>query len=236
MTGRDFVSASLRLIGVLAPGESLESQEATDGLSSLNRMLGSWSTEELVINATTRESFTLTPGTQQYTMGSSGTFNTTRPLNIVRAALRDETQTPAAEYPINILTLAEWQRIIVKAQSSEVVTDLYAEGTYPLETINIYPKPTIAYKLVLWSDKPLTEISTLDTVLAFPPGYERALIYNGAIELAPEYGRTVSAEVAKVADESKANLKRLNHRPRLLRVDDALRSGSGFNIFTGGSR
>jgi hypothetical protein len=47
-TGRDLVAASHRKIGALAAGESLEAQQATDGLAELNRMLSSWSTEGLM--------------------------------------------------------------------------------------------------------------------------------------------------------------------------------------------
>lgn len=233
MTGRDLVSASLRLIGALAPGESLASSEATDGLSALNRMLSSWSTEELLIYARVREEFTLTPSTASYTLGTGGDFSTTRPLRIDEALLRDETQTPAVEYPVRILSLAEWASIRLKGVSYDRVTALYAEGTYPLETLNLYPMPSAAHKLVLWSWKPLTEVSTLDTAVAFPPGYEEALVYGLALRLTPEYGKAVPDAVAIVAVEAKANIKRMNHRPQYLRVDEALISEGGFNILTG---
>lgn len=235
MTGRDLVSASLRLIGALAPGETLAAQEATDGLSALNRMISSWSTENLLIYARVRNELTLVAGTASYTVGTSGNLNTSRPVRIEEALLRDETQSPAVEYPVRILSLAEWTAIRAKATSSDIVTALYAEGTYPLETLNLYPTPSAAHKLVLWSLKPLTAIATLDTAVSLPEGYEEALVYNFSIRLAPEYGRAVPDSVAVIAQESKAAIKRANHKPSYLRADDALFGGSSFNILTGES-
>ena len=79
MTGRDLVSASLRLIGVVASGETPASSEATDGLSALNLLISSWSTDGLLIYAITAETpLTLTAGDGSYTMGTSGDF-TNRP-------------------------------------------------------------------------------------------------------------------------------------------------------------
>jgi hypothetical protein len=236
MTGRELISASLRLIGAIATGEIPQAVEANDGLAAINRMIDSWSNEDLLIYYTVRDQLTLVSGTASYTIGSSGTFNVARPQAILQALLRVETSSPASEYPIAIRNVTEWASIIQKEVSSEIVTDLYLDTAYPLATINLYPKPSAAHKLVLFSLKPLTRITTLDTDISFPPGYEDALVYNGAIRLAPEYGRVVPEEIAVIAMESKASLKRKNHTSSLLRVDDALVSNGGFNILTGSYR
>lgn len=236
MTGRDIVTAALKLIGAFAPGESLPAAEATDGLGTLNRMLSSFSNDNLLIHARVREEFTLVSGTQQYTMGSGATFDTDRPLEISQALIRDESVSEAVEYPIRIVSLEEWSRIFAKGVSAPYPTALYAHGTYPNETIDLFPKPSAAHKLVLWSVKPLSSISTLDTAVSLPPGYEELLIYNLAPRLAPEYGRQTPAEVMKIAMDSMASIKRRNNRPHYLRIDDAITGdGRGFDIYSGGA-
>lgn len=236
MTGRDLVTASLRLFGAVAPGETIAASEATDGLASINRMIDSWSNESLLIYSRVREEFTLTPNDQSYTIGLTGDFVTSRPMLIDEALIRDETASPALETKLNILSLSEWASIEQKASISAIPTDIYIEGTYPNETINLYPMPSTAYKLVIFSAKPINTITTLDTVLSLPPGYQRALVYNGAIELAPEYGKSVSAEIVKAAEESKSSIKRMNSKPSYLTADKALTNNSGFNFISGGSR
>jgi hypothetical protein len=232
MTGRDLVAASLRLIGAIAPGESPEASEATDGLYALNRMISSWSTERLLIYAQVREEFTLTPGQAAYTMGSGANFDSSRPISIEKASIQSLTS-PAIEYPIRILSQAQWAEVVLKGMQSTIPTDLFAEGTYPNETINLYPVPSEANRLVLYTHKPLTEIASLDTSISFPPGYERALVSNGALELAPEYGKAASAELVRMADDSRAAIKRANIRANYLRVESALMGSRPFDIFKG---
>jgi hypothetical protein len=232
MTAQELITASLRLIGGVAPGESLSVSEATDGLAALNRMIGSWSTESLLIHAKVKEELALVPSTATYTMGAGGTFSSVRPQRIEEAFIKVETTTPYAEYPINIVTSHEWANITDKNITSELPSKLYCDDAYPLATATLYPVPTTAHKLVLWSWKPITALAALTTTVSFPPGYERALIFNLALDLAPEYGRAVSDVVAMTAIESKAAIKRMNHKPRLLKSDYA-QGGGSFDINTG---
>jgi hypothetical protein len=236
VTGLDLVTESHKVLGLVAVGETLTAAEATDGLSSLNRMLSAWSTDGLLIYTRTREAVAMTPGTASYTMGASGTYSATRALVIEEALIRDETVSPALESPMEILSLAEWAAIPQKDSSSAVPTKLFHDSGYPLDTVTVYPKPTAAHKLVLYSQKPLTAISALTTDISLPPGYEEALIYNLAIRLAPSYSKAVPDSVVAIATESKEGLKRANYKPSYLKADDVLLSnGRAFNIFTGDS-
>lgn len=230
MTGRDLVTASLRLIGAIAPGESLAAAEATDGLAALNRMIDSWSNEGLIVFATTEESpLTLTPSDGTITMGASGDI-TTRPLSIERALIRDG----LIDMPLEIRSMEEYARIPDKSTTSTYPYFLYDDGGYPQRTLKLYPVPSAAKSLILFTKRALTQIASLITDLSLPPGYERALVFNGAIDLAPEYGKSVPAEVLKGAEESKTNIKRTNHKPKYLQVDDAMVSKGGrFNFNTG---
>lgn len=237
MTARELVAASLRLIGVKAAGESLEASEATDGLAALNRLLGSWSTEGLLVHARTRDSFTLTSGDGSYTFGSSGDLNSTRPTEILEAFIRDESVSPAIDYPpLKMLSLEEWSRVSQKESEGGIPRNLYDDGGYPLRTLYLHPEPTGSKKLVVHSRKPLTELATIDTSVSLPPGYDRALVYNLALDLSPEYGKTPPDSVVLIAQETKGNLKNRNHSAPVLRCDSALLPSGGFDMDTGESR
>jgi hypothetical protein len=232
MTGRDAITAALKKIGALAPGESLDASEATDGLAELNRMLGAWGTQKLIIHAVTQESpLTLTAGDGTVTMGTSGDI-TTRPMAIEKAVIRDGT----TDYPVDLLTLEEYAGIADKSTQSTYPTALYDDGGYPQRTLTLYPVPSAAKSLVLWTKRALTSIASLDTSVSLPPGYDDAIVYNLAVRLAPEYGRPVDAVVMKLADDGIALIKRANHRPMLLTVDSALRTPGRYDINTGGYR
>lgn len=232
MTGRDVVSAALRKIGALAPGETLVASEASDGLSELNRMLATWSTDGLTIYAITEESpLTLTPGDSTVTLGASGDI-TTRPQKIEKALIRDG----STDYPVHILTLEEYARIADKTVQSTYPHSLYDDGGYPQRTIKLYPVPNAAHSLVLFTKRALTAIASLATEISFPPGYEDALVYNLAVRLAHEYGRPLDAVVLELASISYAGIKRSNHRPSYLQCDPAVAVRGAFDINTGDYR
>lgn len=224
MTGQDLISASLRLIGVLASGEAPSASEANDALSTLNDLLDCWSTESLLINTKVREVFPLVSGQQSYAMGTGGDFDTTRPQKIENAIIQLISNNPPIELPMKILNKDQYAGIILKALVSDFPLYVYADGAYPLENINVWPVPVNANNLVLYSWKPLTEVASLTADLIVPPGYLRALRFNLAIDLAAEFGRPITPEIAGIAAESKANIKRMNSGPHYLQVDESLRA------------
>lgn len=230
MTASDLIEATLRLIGAIASGETPTAAEEADALVVLNDMLESWSTNNLTIYRPVREEFTLVAGQAVHTMGSAGDFNTTRPTEIKAAGIMDSDN----EIPMDIINLQQWASINLKDTQSTLPMYLYAEGAYPLERINLWPVPSAANTLVIYSLKPLTSLAASDTIL-LPPGYTRAMRYNLAQELAPEYGKSLDLRIEKIATDSLADIKRRNTKPVYLRSDVVgLTSGKGhFNWHTG---
>lgn len=225
MTAQDLIASSLRLIGVLASGESLPADMATDGLASLNDMLDSWSTNNLLIPNKVREVFSITSSKQSYTMGSSGSpdWSTSRPMWIENVLIQQGSGQGTVEFPVEMLTKDQWSDITTKQIQSTYPIYCYVEGTYPNETINFWPVPNTTDNVVIYSAKPLASLATLTTALSLPPGYQRAIRYSLAIELAPEYGKQIPESVAEKSAAAIADIKRINHRPKYLYVDDALR-------------
>lgn len=221
-TARALVESSLRLIGVLASGEAASAAEATDGLNSLNDMLDSWSNENLFIPNKVREVFPLTSAKQTYTMGASGDFNTTRPISIENVLVQLGSSSPAVEMPMRILTKDEFANITLKGTTSTFPEACYPEGTYPLETLNVWPVPTTGNNLVIYSAKPLANLSGLSSTISLPPGYQRMIRFNLAVELGPEYGKAIPEAVAAIAETAKAAIKRKNSKPKYLLVDEAI--------------
>lgn len=228
-TARDLIKGSLRLIGAIATGETPSADEQADGLSALNDMLASWSNERLLVPTRTREE--LSVSASPVTIGDGATLDTERPLSVDAATVL----IGAVEYPLEILSPERWQAISQKDLTSSIPTSLFIEGTFPNETLNLWPAPAGSVTLVLYSWKAMTSIATANTTLSFPDGYLRALRYNLAVELAPEYGRVVTQEVAMIAREAKANIKRMNKRPVTV-VSDALGiagCGPSFDLIKG---
>jgi len=106
--------------------------------------------------------------------------------------------------------------------------------TYPDVEIYIYPVPTKILEFHFVSVRPLAQPATLDTTLAFPPGYLRAFRFCLACELAAEFGVEPSPQVQRIAMTSKRDLKRINNPDDLMAMPAALIvNRPRFNIFTG---
>lgn len=203
-TALDIIVGAAKLIGVVFKSETLDDDEAQDGLTALNDLLDSWSNDNLSTYAYTLESFPLT-NMPSFTMGIGGDFNTVRPINIATAVLRFAT----VDYDLDIITLDEYQtEIPVKSISSPIPQVLAYDNNYPLATIRIYPVPQSGSTLFLQSNKPLANLSSLTASVDLPPGWKRALKSNLSIDLAPEYGVEVPPTVIEMAKNSLGAIRR----------------------------
>lgn len=233
-TVAELIRGAFGVLGVLAASESPGAAEQADGLEALNDMLDSWAGERLVLHATLRSTHTLTPALSPHTIGTGGTFATTRPVRVDRASIV-LAGSPGSETPLPILSDAEWQNTQGKTTSGTPVA-LWIETAHPLEKLWLNPVPNAADTLVLYSWQQLGRFASAATTVDLPPGYSRALRFNLAKELGPEYGVALSAEAMDIANESKATLKRVNQQPTYLRCDPAVLSAGGVNLVTGDGR
>lgn len=234
VTVQNLIKSSLRLIGVLSVGEEPTAQENQDALQVLNDMIDSWSNENLMIFHKVLQTQTLTADQQVYTAGSGGDFNITRPMKIEDPIIRLTNGADSNDYPLKVISQKEWSLITEKNTDADIPQLLFYEDNFPLGNVYLWPKPNSAKTLLFYSWEPLTTYSDLTTTLSLPPGYQRALRYNFALELAPEYGVQASQEIVGIAMESKGLLKVKNSESHYLRVDDAVSARADrFNYNTG---
>lgn len=97
------------------------------------------------------------------------------------------------------------------------------QPTFPLGTLWIYPNPSIAGEVHLFTDLILSEFPTLTTNVNLPQGYTRALKRLLSLELCPSWGKSPTMELKRQAAEARAFIKRLNAAPIVtLRYDSEI--------------
>jgi hypothetical protein len=229
----DIINGSLRLIGVLAEGETPSSETAQDALNAMNQMIESWNTERLAVFSTQDQVVTWPPGARFQTFGPTGNIVGNRPVLIDDATyFRD----PASgiSYGLKLINQQQYNGIAVKTVTSTFPQVVFVNMTYPNIDIFIYPRPTRLLEWHFISVQELTQPANLSTDILFPPGYLRAFTYNLACEIAPEFGVEPSPQVQRIAMYSKRNLKRINNPDDVMSMPYAIvATRQRFNVYAG---
>jgi hypothetical protein len=242
----DIIRASMRKIQVLAAGEPLPADQGDDALETFTQMVDAWSIETLlipVVNVVTKQ---LSNDVSEYTIGiypepvpvplPINHIETARPEKILSAFIRDQY---ATDYKIKFMDIVTYNDISRKTNASRP-SRLYTRKGWPLNDLIFDSVPYADETLHLEVIQPLSEfLSTakLTDIVNLPPGYEKALINNLAIDLADEWGKSVSPVIATNAVEGKKWIKRSNYRDIVLKCDRAIatqRKGIGTYIIEQG--
>jgi len=232
-TAGDQINRALRLIGMLAEGELPSTETANDCLVALNQMIDSWNTERLSVFSTQDQVFTWPAGFINRTLGPTGNFVGNRPILLDDATYYRDASTNVS-YGIKMINQQQYDGIAVKTVTSTYPQVLFINMTYPDVDMYIYPRPTRDLEWHFVSVEELTQPATLQTVLAFPPGYLRAFTYALAMEIAPEFGVEPSPQVQRIAMTSKRNLKRINNPDDVMSMPYAIvATRQRFNIYAG---
>lgn len=212
------VNRSLRLLGQIGQGASPTTNETADALVALNAMLDSWRNDRLMCYAFQTESLTLSASTSSYTIGSGGTLNTTRPVEIVEAYIVESDQS----YPVYPMNEAEYAGLFQKTLPGDW-PDRYLfrpSVASSQATLIVYPVPNATRTMKLTTRVVVAAFAASTDTITLPPGWEEALAANLAIRLAPEYQIQVTPEVRLMAKESLGGIKRTNAaaQPKELRT------------------
>ena len=231
-TAGDQINRALRLLGVLAEGETPSASVSQDALMALNQMIDSWNTERLSVFSTQDQVFLWPAGEISRTLGPTGDFVGNRPI-----LLDDSTYyvgNNGVSYGIKFINQQQYDGIAVKTVTSTFPQVIFVNNTFPDIEMFVYPKPTQALTWHFISIEELTQPATLATVLYFPPGYLRAFTYNLAMEFAPEFGVEPSPQVQRISMTSKRNLKRINNPDDVMSMPYAIvATRQRFNVYAG---
>ena len=229
----DQINRALRLLGVLAEGETPSAAVSTDALTALNQMIDSWNTERLSVYATQDQIFTWPANEITRTLGPTGDFVGNRPILIDDSTYYRDTGTNVS-FGIKLINQQQYNGIAVKTVTSTYPQVMWVNMEYPNISMTVYPKPTRALEWHIVSVEELSQPATLATQLTFPPGYLRAFTYNLAMEIAPEFGVEPSPQVKRIAMTSKRNLKRINNPDDVMSMPYSLvATRQRFNVYAG---
>jgi hypothetical protein len=232
-TAGDQINRALRLLGVLAEGETSSAEVSQDSLTALDQMIDSWNTERLSVFSTQDQTFTWPAGQINRTLGPTGNFVGNRPVLLDDATYYRDPGTNVS-YGIKFINQQQYNGIAVKTVTSTYPQVIFVNMTYPDVDMYIYPRPTRDLEWHFISVQQLTTPATLATNILFPPGYLRAFVFNLAMEIAPEFGVEPSPQVRRIAMTSKRNIKRINNPDDVMAMPYGIVANrQRYNIYAG---
>lgn len=208
ITARSIVTRALRLLRVHSPSQPLDATMAADGLEALNALLSSLANDRLLVWERPEIVHDLTPGQGEYTWGVpfpgfAPDIGGEPPLRLEICLLRVLYAAPT-DWPLSVVDQNTWaEAISQKTFSSGYPEVVFLDRLLEYAVLHTWPVPTVANALVLYPWEPAPTYARLDTARDWPRGYERLLAYTLAVEVAPEYGVDPTADVRRIAEESR---------------------------------
>jgi len=232
-TANDQINGALRVLGVLAEGETPSAATSQDALTALNQMIDSWNTERLSVFSTQDQVFSWTPGAITKTLGPTGDFVGNRPI-LVDDATYFKDPSNGISYGIKLINQQQYDGIAVKTVTSTYPQVMWVNMEFPNITMTVYPVPTKVLEFHIVSVNELMSVPSLSTDIYMPPGFLRAFKYNLACEIANEFGVEPPPNVARIAMTSKRNLKRINNPDDIMSIPYSIvATRQRYNIFAG---
>lgn len=226
-TASDIINRSLRMFSAIGSGKSATASEASDALNILNAMIDSWSIDRLSIYQILEETFTWASGQTSRTIGPGGNFVTVRPNRIEGGFSRINN----VDYIFRIIDKDQYDSIAVKNTQSTYPNVMFYDPVVTTGVLYAYPVPNVSLEVHLKSWKQIQSFTALTDTLTLPPGYQRAIEYNLAVELQTEYpDLPLLDSVRQKATESLAAIKTLN-TPTLI-SNLGLGKGLRYNIYS----
>lgn len=224
-TALEIITDALMEIGAHDLGQSVPAEDAAFALRHLNRLAQSWSNTRLMIPVLTEISVPL-DGSASYTIGPTGDVVAARPISVDAAIATDGAGT---DYDVRVYSRELWDSIPVKASTGGPPDCIWYEATQTNGTVYVYPRCS-DYTLKLRAKTNLTTF-TLSGTVTLPEGYESALVYCLAKQLAGAYRQPVTQDLKEKAAGAVSAIKRTNSEPVLMNL--GLSSSELFNIERG---
>jgi len=224
------------------PIRGLSQEEIQEGLIVLNPLVDQWNSEKLNIWTYPRSLFNLAPNQNSYAIGiqqpggPAPDWALARPAKIEYASIVLTSNQPVPlELPMTLLTYPEWQQIPTKNTPSTFPIWGYYDQAFPFGNFNVYPDPQTVNQVALYAGQLLATFATVNDPVVCPYGYLKAFQYQVALELCIHWGKPVSPDLRKEAQEAIGKIKSANTLIADVSCDSAVvASGGTYNWITDG--
>jgi hypothetical protein len=204
--GTGILNPAFRIAGVTQrPMRTPSPDQYAEGITILNRMLGSWDIDPLDIFTYKITLYALTANqiSYQFGVGAADFPAAAAPIAITQANVILP-GTPLLRYPLTITDKAGWAQIVLQAIPGGIPNLIYPDFGYPICTLYIYPQAEAGYQLELYTPQTLPVFSLVTDTVVLPMGYEEAIVTNLALKIAKSFRTQTTITPAMVTDAARS--------------------------------
>jgi len=184
LTRNEIVAAAMRKLGVLAQGQTPSTEDYTNGAQALNALLSTY--RSLGMPLWKRTSYSWTPTTQSYNIGSGQTLDTAYPLKLLQAYRMDSSST--TKIPMEIESDYNYNMLPVSTGGTPIKVTYQPKNNYGV--LQLWPVPDTTNTSVVYIiyQAPFEYFSASTDTMDLPEEWYDPVIYGLAVRLAPEWG------------------------------------------------
>lgn len=225
------IEESLKRLSVLADGEDSDEQQISTGVKAVKDMLDHWSLDGLIVPVSARIKHTPDSSERVFRVGIDSdpeadiTVGPSMIATIDNIVYRDS-------YETGTRTLQKVPEVAIETYASDIATSpsdysVRFEGDYALLRFDAFTDPGDSFTIVGQSFFAPDNLEAYDdsgdpVEHGLPRGYERAVKYNLALEMADIYGVTIHPATIMHAQESKRALRKRNAQPIVAELELAV--------------
>ena len=186
LTRDSIINAALRKLGVLAEGDTANTNQITTGTEALNSLMKALMAKGMPLWNINEYTFSTVANTSTYNIGTGQTLNTPMPMKMLQAYRIDTTG--GAQVPMEIKAHYDYNLLPVNATAS-IPVQLYYQPLSTYGVIKLWPAPSSTTTTVtITYQRPVEDMVSTSDNMDFPAYWTDAIIYSLAWRLAPEYG------------------------------------------------
>ena len=222
------INDALIQLGVINPIDEATPQDHAFGLRTLNRIVDSYNTQNLLITYL-QDKVMPTPVAgwgNAVTIGTGKDIDTAAPIETQAAFFRQG----STDYALTVMTFNEWVNIPDKT-TIQIPSKYYIQYTDDNDSkIYFDTVPQSDLVLHLLAKMPYTGVNSVGNDylptddIAWNFGFEKMLMLRLAAELAPSYEIQASPVLLSLAEEAENNVKTRNYQPKTLSTSSGLSS------------
>lgn len=198
----EVIKGAMLRVGVLDPIETPTAEQTAVCLDALNVLIDTLQTSALSAHGQVEYIATVSGGST--TIGPAGHIDVPRPLALQGVHCR----IAGIDYPVEIISKAEWDAIDIKALGSTWPEVCWYDDAMPIGTIHLWPVPSNPVRLHVTVADMLLPFGTAHTSQHLGQGLKRALVLSLALEVCPIFGAQPTPQILRDASSAMRVYKR----------------------------